>query len=90
MLTDQVLVIIISTLPYAINRLYLSFTESMTMNTLQIAQENLATQTVNAMAYFAHTSSFYLYKLTGSTFRKEVFRILSRCGPHHQNPVCIL
>jgi hypothetical protein len=61
MLTTQVLVIISTTLPYAVNTLYGSLTANVTKSTLRISQENLVTQTFNMMAYFAHTSSFFLY-----------------------------
>ncbi len=87
MLAAQVLVIIISTLPLTIDRLYASFTESVVKDALRIAQENLASQIANTMAYFAHTCSFYLYTLTGRVFRKELFKILACCSPHHLNPV---
>jgi len=79
MLITQILFIIILTLPYSINILYASFTTNVSKSTLRIAQENLATQTVNTMAYFAHTSSFYLYTLTATVFRKEVFKMIRRC-----------
>jgi hypothetical protein len=87
MLAAQVLVIIISTLPLTIDRLYASFTASVAKDALRIAQENLASQVANTMAYFAHICSFYLYTLTGRVFRKELFRIVAYCLPHHPNPV---
>jgi hypothetical protein len=87
MLTAQSLLTIISTLPFSIYRLYASFTANVVKDPLRIAQENLASQTINVISYFAHTSSFYLYTLTGSIFRKELFRIIGRCLPHNQNIV---
>jgi hypothetical protein len=90
MLAAQVLVIIISTLPLTIDRLYASFTASVAKDALRIAQENLASQVANTMAYFAHICSFYLYTLTGRVFRKELFRILAYCSPHHPNQISAL
>ncbi|CAF3368538.1 unnamed protein product [Rotaria sp. Silwood1] len=87
MLAAQMLIIIISTLPHSIYRLYASFTSNMPRNSLRIAQENLIFQTVNTIAYFAHTSSFYLYTLTGDVFRKEVIKIVAGCLPHHRNHI---
>jgi len=87
MLTAQVLVIIIATLPFSINQLYIALTSSLTKSTLRIAQENLAGQIAAIVTFFAHTSSFYLYTLSGTIFRKEVLKIFERCQPRHQNRV---
>ncbi|CAF1504498.1 unnamed protein product [Adineta steineri] len=85
MLTAQVFIIIISTLPYSICRLYVSFTANVSKDTLRIAQENLASQIVGVMRYFAHASSFYLYTLTGVVFRKELFKIITRHLPMNRH-----
>jgi hypothetical protein len=87
MLAAQVLVIIVATLPFCVFQLYTSFTGSVTKSTLRIAQENLAAQITAIVTYFAHTSSFYLYTLAGTIFRKEVLKIFGRCRPVHQNRV---
>jgi len=87
MLAAQVLVIIIATLPFCVYELYSSFTSSFTKSTLELAQENLANQITGVVTYFAHSSSFYLYTLTGSIFRKEVRKIFGRCRHCHQNHV---
>jgi len=44
---------------------------------------------VSTIPYFAHTSSFYLYTLTGTIFRQELFKIIAYCLPHNQNLVHI-
>ena len=79
MLTIQVIVIILSTLPFSIYQLYISFTGHFVKSTLQTAQDNLASRITGLMTYFTHSSSFYLYTLTGTIFRKEVFKLLRRC-----------
>jgi hypothetical protein len=89
MLAAQVLVIIIATLPFSVIQLYSALTSSFTKSTLRIAQENLGSQIIAIFTYFAHTSSFYLYTLTGTIFRKEVVKIFGRCRPGHQNRVHI-
>ncbi|CAF1331658.1 unnamed protein product [Rotaria sordida] len=76
MLAAQVLVIVIATLPFSIYRLYASFTVSLPKSTLRIAEENLAFKIANVFTYFAHSTSFYLYTLTGTVFRKELFKII--------------
>jgi hypothetical protein len=83
MLSAQVLIIIIATLPLSIYQLYSSFTSSFTKSTLQIAQENLAARIVGTMTYFAHSTTFYLYTLTGTLFLKELVKIIRRCW--HRN-----
>jgi di/tricarboxylate transporter len=87
MLAAQVLVIIIATLPFCVYQLYISFTSSFRKSTLKIAQDNLALQITAIVTYFAHTSSFYLYTLSGTIFRKEVVKIFGRCRRRHQNRV---
>jgi hypothetical protein len=90
MLAAQVLVIIISTLPFCIDQLYISFTSSFTKSTLKIAQDNLAGQITAIVTYFAYSSSFYLYTLSGTIFRKEVGKIFGQCRPGYQNRVHIM
>ncbi|CAF3492710.1 unnamed protein product [Adineta steineri] len=85
MLIAQVLVIMIATLPYSINQLYSSFTVNITKSTLRIAQESFATRVLGSLTSFAHTTSFYLYTLTGTIFRKEFHKIIQRCFHKNQN-----
>jgi hypothetical protein len=89
MLTAQVLITIISTSPFSIYRLYASLTANVIKDPLRIAQENLASQIANTIPYLAHTSSFYLYTLTGGAFRKELFKIIARCLPQNRNLIRI-
>jgi hypothetical protein len=87
MLTAQVLVIIICTLPFSIYLLYSTFTATLTKSTLRIAQENLAFQIVGAVTYFAHSSSFYLYTLTGTIFRNELIKRIRRYWHPNRNSI---
>lgn len=81
MLIAQVIVIIIATLPYSVVRFYVSATSDVVKDEVQKAQENLALQLFSTATYFAHASSFYLYTLIGSAFRKEVVKIIAWCYP---------
>jgi hypothetical protein len=87
MLTAQILVIIICTLPFSIYLLYSTFTATLTKSTLRIAQENLAFQIVGAVTYFAHSSSFYLYTLTGTIFRNELIKRIRRYWHPNRNSI---
>ncbi|UJR19157.1 hypothetical protein I4U23_022287 [Adineta vaga] len=80
MLLAQVLLIIIFTLPLSILQLYSSFTANFTKNALQLAVESLVIRTASVLTYFAHSSTFYMYTVTGTVFRKEFFKIVRRCG----------
>ncbi|CAF4393837.1 unnamed protein product, partial [Rotaria sordida] len=48
-------------------------------DTLRIAQENLANKTSGGMTYFCHSTSFYLFTLSGSIFRRELYKFMSQC-----------
>lgn len=58
MLAAQVLVIIISTLPFSIMRLYSIFTANVPKDSLRRTQETLAPSVIVTIPYFAHASSF--------------------------------
>jgi hypothetical protein len=85
MLAAQVLLIIIFTLPISIYQVYSSLTNNMVKNTLRIAEENVASRTVGIIQYFAQSSTFYLYTLTGTAFRKEIFKIIRQCWYFNRN-----
>ncbi|CAF1244988.1 unnamed protein product [Adineta steineri] len=85
MLALQVLVIVVSTLPFSIYRLYASFTVNITKDPLRLTIENLAFEIANMLTQFAHSTSFYLYTLTGTIFRKEFYKIIRR--HRHQNRI---
>jgi hypothetical protein len=89
MLITQVLVITIATLPFTIYQLYASFTTSLAKDTLRLALENLAGEAAGVLTYFAHSSSFYLYTLTGTVFRKELLKIIGRYWHPNRNQVHI-
>ena len=69
--------------------LYVSFTSTFIKSTLEIAQDNLLSRSVDTMTYFAHSTSFYLYPLTGTIFRKEFYKIIGRCWHNNRNRVHI-
>ncbi|CAF1282358.1 unnamed protein product [Adineta ricciae] len=85
MLIAQVLVINVSTLPYSIEQLYSAFTTNLSKSTLRIAQETFVSRTLGAMTAFAHTTSFYLFTLTGTVFRKELRKIIRSCCSRKPN-----
>jgi hypothetical protein len=90
MLAAQVLVMIITTLPYSIYQLYASFTATLAKDTFRLAQESLAGNTLGEVAYFSHSSTFYLFSLSGTIFRKELYKIIRRCQHPNRNRVHII
>ncbi|CAF0776493.1 unnamed protein product [Adineta ricciae] len=78
MLTAQVSMIIVCTLPVSAYRAYSASTASETKGALRLAQENLAAQIVAGITYFAHSTSFYMYTLSGTMFRKEFLKTIRR------------
>jgi hypothetical protein len=90
MLVGQVFAIIIATLPFTIYQLYVSFTVSVAKSTIRLALENFAGETAGVLTYFAHSSSFYLYTLTGTIFRKELLKIIGKYWHPNRNQVHII
>ncbi len=90
MLFGQVLVIIICTLPISAYQLYSSFTANIVGDTLRTAEESFASRLAHSMIYFAHSITFYLYTLTGTVFRKELFKIIRRCCHPNRNLVVMV
>ncbi|CAF1339289.1 unnamed protein product [Adineta steineri] len=79
MLIAQVFVIIVSTLPFCIVQIYGWYTANLAKNVLRLAVENLIYRVTGTIPYFAHISSFYMYTLTRTIFREELFKIIKRC-----------
>jgi len=78
MLIIQILIISITTFPLSVQRVYAAFTTNIIKSSYRIAQENLFSQIAQGFSYLAHTTSFYLFTLTGYIFRKELKRLFIR------------
>ncbi|CAF0831020.1 unnamed protein product [Adineta ricciae] len=85
MLTAQVFVTILFTLLTVHNDLYASFTRNWVRNTYEVAQLNLLGRVTGTIPYFAHSSTFYLYTLTDTIFRRELVKIFRRWLHQSQN-----
>ena len=83
MLSIQVLVIVLATIFYPFFLAYLSITSGDIKDARRAAIEKFVNLFVNGLTYIAHASSFYLYTLTGSIFRREVVKILPKCISIH-------
>lgn len=78
MLLFQILIIIIFTLPFAIQKLVDTFTIQTDQTPLQKAQYNLLTGTLRLISYGSHTLGFYFYTLAAKIFRLELLRFINR------------
>lgn len=78
MLTVQVLMITLTTIPGQIVLIYQTLTSFQTKSLYVQAQERFALQLLGGLGYLSHASGFYLYTLTGSLFRKELIKILRK------------
>ncbi|CAF1037439.1 unnamed protein product [Adineta ricciae] len=64
--------------PVSIYRAYMAITINDMKNELRLAQEELASQIVLSLTYFAHSTSFYMYTLSGTIFRKTLMKLFER------------
>ena len=79
MLTVQVILITITTVPHAAQKLYSTFTLERTKTNFEKAAESISIIIVRTISFFNHSSTFYVLTLTGKMFRKELYKILKKC-----------
>ncbi|CAF1451856.1 unnamed protein product [Adineta ricciae] len=89
MLLAQVIVIIICTGAFSVYQLYALFTSGLAKDSLRISQESAASKILAVLSYFPHSTSFYMFTLTGSIFRKEFVRVVRPCLFRKRNRVQI-
>lgn len=89
MLTSQIFMIIITTLPQSINQLYMIFTANLVKDKLRLAQENVSSRTLGGLTFFAHATSFYFFTLYGTVFRRELHKFLRQYFYPNRNRVHI-
>lgn len=80
MLLFQVLIIIVFTLPFAIQKLVDTFTIQSQQTALQRAQYSLLTGTLRLFSYGSHTLGFFFYTLAARIFRLELLRLINSCS----------
>jgi hypothetical protein len=78
MIAVQVFMIVASTAQGQLFILYQILTSGEARSALRQAQERVMAQSFGGISYISHARSFYLYTLTGTTFRKELIQILSK------------
>ena len=69
MLLIQVLVVLLLDLPFGVYRPYVSLPSDISKSKYRLAVENLVYAIIVLLVCFTHSTSFYLYTLTGSVYR---------------------
>ena len=82
MLFVQVLLITITSLPHAVQKLYSTLTVNAAKSELVRTGEDIFVIVVRAISFFNHSCTFYILTLSGRLFREELYKIIrkSPCG----------
>lgn len=73
MLVPQLIILLVSGLPFISHTLYSAITESMVKDSDRLAIESLIGHITRLLFYLNFVSSFYVHMLTSSEFRKIIF-----------------
>jgi hypothetical protein len=77
MLLLQIMIIIIFTVPFAIQKLIDTFTLTVQRTPVQAASYSLLTGTLRLLSYGSHAFGFFFYTLSARIFRKELASIIN-------------
>ena len=77
MLLLQIMIIIIFTVPFAIQKLIDTFTLQVQRTPVQKASYNLLTATLRLISYGSHAFGFFFYTLSARIFRMELGKIIN-------------
>ncbi|CAF1146672.1 unnamed protein product [Adineta steineri] len=75
MLLVQVMIVLVLDLPFGVDRSYASLTSDVPKSAYRVAIENLSYSIIILLLFFTHTTSFYLYTLTGTLYRAAFKRL---------------
>ncbi|CAF1453436.1 unnamed protein product [Didymodactylos carnosus] len=75
MLLTQCILIALTTIPHAIQKLYVTLTLTTLKSPYQQAQDSLFSQVVRSISFVNHSCTFYILTLFGRTFRKELIKL---------------
>jgi hypothetical protein len=91
MLVPQLVILIISGLPFVSQNLYATVTAYTVKSQDRLAIENLIGHITRLLFYLNYISSFYIYMLTSSEFRRIVSRLFHRENiPSHHATVAVV
>jgi hypothetical protein len=85
MLLIQIMMILVTSIPSAINQLYFFYTQTTPKSSLRIAAEGVLSSSINLVGFSTHCFSFYAYIITSKAFRQNIqsffFRRQRRIAP---------
>jgi magnesium-transporting ATPase (P-type) len=86
MLFLQVILITITAVPHAIQKLYSTLTLDVPKDDFQKAADNVFIIVVRTISFFNHSCTFYILTLSGKMFREELCKIMKKiiCKTRHQ------
>ena len=86
MLSLQVILITITSVPHAIQKLYSTLTLSVPKDDYTKAADNVFIIIVRTISFFNHSCTFYILTLSGKMFRQELYKIMKKfiCKTRHQ------
>ncbi|CAF0849865.1 unnamed protein product [Adineta steineri] len=70
-----VMIVLVLDLPFGVDRSYVSLTSDVPKSAYRVAIENLLYSIIILLLFFTHTTSFYLYTLTGTLYRAAFERL---------------
>ena len=74
----EVIFIILTTLPHAIQKLYTTLTNDIPKDNLTKASDNLFIIIVRSISFCSHSCTFYILTLSGQMFRNEFYKLLRK------------
>jgi magnesium-transporting ATPase (P-type) len=78
MLFLQVILITITAVPHAIQKLYSTLTLDIPKNDFRKAADNVFIIVVRTISFFNHSCTFYILTLSGKMFRQELYKIMKK------------
>lgn len=75
LLISQIIMVLFTTVPFVISRMYFLYTKTIWKSSLQLAQENVASSVTVLLTTSTHWMSFYVYLFASKTFRQNLYDI---------------
>jgi hypothetical protein len=79
MILMQIFVVVIPIIPFATINIYQTVTSSVVKSSYRLAQETLAADISNIILYVSYASNFYVYLISGSSYRRDFLRFVLFC-----------
>lgn len=88
MLLAQIVMVLLTTIPSAVNQMYFFYTRTVPKDPLRLAQESILSSAYIVLSFLTHSMSFYTYLLTSKVFRRNI-RSLLTAKRNHVQPIVV-